>query len=327
MTEQLTQEAPPPAPPSPFETEEFRQAASLPLMTVEPWGPVPAFNRPEYVRWATKHAIDIHLVMNHNARVKLVANYLPEARVIVDLGGAAGSIYAMGYPYKFDRLINVDLPPVDRHDMYRNLKMDDVQTPNGPISTLLTSMDDLHDIPSCSVDLVWSGQSMEHITEEQGRRVCGEVLRILKPGGQFCLDTPNGLMTEIHLAGSAPFIHPEHKIEYRPAHLQSLLRECGFTIVEALGVCEMIRTKRQGSIDYRDFYASAGVNTNVDGSYIQYYRCVPTRDVPAIVPPAPAAPVEAVQPPAPEVIAEPAQPTPPPPRSRWERVKDVFART
>ncbi len=320
------QEAPAqaPAPLSPYESAEFRRAANLPLMTVEPWGMIPAFNRPDYVRWATAHAIDIHLVMIHNARIKLIATYLPEAKVIVDLGGAAGSIYGMGYPYKFDRLIVVDLPPDDRHDMYRDLKMADVQTPNGPISTLLTSMDDLRAIPSGSVDLVWSGQSMEHITEEQGRRVCSEVLRILRPGGQFCLDTPNGILTEIHLAGSAPFIHPEHKIEYRPAHLQQVLRDGGFTIVEALGVCEMIRTKRQGSIDYRDFYASSGVNTNVDDSYIQYYRCVPTRDVPAIPPPAP--PVEAVQP-SPDVIPEPAQPTPPPPRSRWERVKDVFART
>ena len=312
------QEAPAPAP-SPFATEEFRSCGTRPMIVVEPWGPVPAFNRPDYVRWASAHAIDIHLVMIHNARVKLVGNYLPEAKVIVDLGGAAGSIYGMGYPYKFDRLIVVDLPPDDRHDMYRDLKMADVQTPNGPISTLLTSMDDLHAIPSGSVDLVWSGQSMEHITEEQGRRVCAEVLRILRPGGQFCLDTPNGILTEIHLAGSAPFIHPEHKIEYRPAHLQQVLRDGGFTIVEALGVCEMIRTKRQNSIDYRDFYASSGVNTNVDGSYIQYYRCVPTRDLP------PSVPVAAVHPSA-DVVPEPAQPTPPPPRTRWAKLKDVFVR-
>ncbi len=318
------QEAPALAPPSIYETAEFRLAAGLPLLSVEPWGLIPAFNRPEYVRWARAHTIDIHLVMIHNARIKLVATYLPEAKVIVDLGGAAGSIYGMGYPYKFDRLIVVDLPPDDRHDMYRDLKMADVQTPNGPISTLLTSMDDLRAIPSGSVDLVWSGQSMEHITEEQGRRVCAEVLRILRPGGQFCMDTPNGLMTEIHLAGSAPFIHPEHKIEYRPAHLQGLIRESGFTIVEALGVCEMIKTKRRGWIDYDDFYTSSGVNTNVDDSYIQYYRCIPTRDVPPPEPPPP--PVETTEP-TPDVIPEPAQPTPPPPRSRWAKLKNVFART
>lgn len=307
---------------SPFETEEFRRCATRPMWAIEPWGPIPAFNRPDYVRWAAAHAIDIHLVMGHNARAKLIAAYLPEGKVIVDLGGAAGSIYEMGYPYKFDKLIVVDLPPENRHDMYRDWGQPDMVTPNGPIYNLFTSMDDLHAIPDASVDFVWSGQSMEHITEEQGRRVCGEVLRILRPGGQFCLDTPNGLMTRIHLAGSAPFIHPEHKIEYEPAHLQRLLIEEGFTIVEALGVCEMIKTKRQGSIDYRDFYASSGVNTNVDGSYIQYYRCVPTRDVPQ---PESPAPVEAVQP-YPDVIPEPAQPTPPPPRSRWAKLKDAFAR-
>ena len=261
---------------------DYGRWAETPLMVFDDGaGLVPGFNQPEYVRWAAAHAIDIHLVMVHNARAKLIAAYLPEGRVIVDLGGAAGSIYDLGDPLqKFDRLIVVDLPPEARHDIYRDLEMTDVETPGGPISTLLTSMDDLRAIPDGSVDLVWSGQSMEHITEAQGDRVCAEVLRVLKPGGQFCLDTPNRLLTEIHLDGWLPFIHPEHKVEYYPDQLQAKLRANGFTIVEALGVCEMIRTRRQGAIDYRDFYAGSGVNTNVDGSYVQYYRCVPTRDLP-----------------------------------------------
>jgi SAM-dependent methyltransferase len=261
------------------ESDDYDRWASVPLMAFEPGvGLVPGFNRPDYVRWAATNASDIHLLMIHNARCNLVATYLPEAAVIVDLGGAAGSIYEMGYPHAFERLTVVDLPPQDRHDMYRDWGQPERITPNGPIYNLYTSMDDLRAIPDASVDLVWSGQSMEHITEEQGDRVCAEVLRILKPGGQFCLDTPNRLMTQIHLAGSAPFIHPEHKVEYTPRQLRRKLRRNGFTVREALGVCEMIRTKRRRWIDYRDFSASASVNTNVAGSYIQYYRCVPTRD-------------------------------------------------
>jgi SAM-dependent methyltransferase len=258
---------------------DYDRWAAVPLVVYEPGvGLVPGFNRPEYVRWAAENAADMHLLMIHNARCKLVATCLPEARVIVDLGGAAGSIYEMGYPYAFDKLIVVDLPPEDRHDMYRDWGQPERVTPNGPIYNLATSMDDLRAIPDASVDLVWSGQSLEHITEEQGDRVCAEVLRVLRPGGQFCLDTPNRLMTRIHLAGSAPFIHPEHKVEYTPRQLRRKLHGNGFRVVEALGVCEMIRTKRQRSIDYRDFYASASVNTNVAGSYVQYYRCIRTGD-------------------------------------------------
>jgi SAM-dependent methyltransferase len=230
-------------------------------------------NEPDYVRWAVANAIDVHLFMIHNARVKLVATQLPPAEIIVDLGGAAGSIYAMGYPYAFTKLIIVDLPPQDRHEMYRDLKLADVKTPKGPISTLLTSMTDLSAIPPHSVDLVWSGQSIEHITEEEADQVYAEVRRVLRKDGHFCLDTPNRLMTEIHI-GTPDWIHPEHKIEYYPEHLQQNLRAAGFKIVDQLGLVEMINTRRQGYIDYRDFYVGSGLNTNLAGSYIQYYDCV-----------------------------------------------------
>jgi SAM-dependent methyltransferase len=232
-------------------------------------------NEPDYVRWAVANAIDIHLFMIHNARVKLVATQLPPAEIIVDLGGGAGSIYAMGYPYAFTKLIIVDLPPQDRHEMYRDLKLADFKTPKGPISTLLTSMTDLSAIPSGSVDLVWAGQSVEHITREQAGKMYAEVIRILKQGGHFCLDTPNRLMTEIHI-GTPEWIHPEHKIEYYPCQLQKDLQDAGFTIIDQLGIVEMINTRRLGRIDYRDFYTSSGLNTNLDGSYIQYYKSVVT---------------------------------------------------
>jgi len=230
-------------------------------------------NRPETVRWSVEHAMDIHLLMTHHARVKLVSTRLPEAEVIVDLGAAAGSIYAMGYPHVFKKLIAVDLPPADRIDMYRNLELPEVLTPNGPIQPLLRNMSDLEPIASASVDLVWSGQSIEHITEEEAEKVYAEVRRILTPDGHFCLDTPNRLMTEIHI-GTSDWIHPEHKIEYYPDHLQRNLRNAGFTIVDQLGLVEMINTRRQGHIDYRDFYANSGLSSNLEGCYIQYYDCV-----------------------------------------------------
>ena len=204
----------------------------------------------------------------------VLSSCLPAAKVIVDLGGAASSIYEMGYPYEFDMITNVDLPPDDRHDMYRDLPDNNRITPQGPIRTLLTNMTDLGAIESGSVDLVWSGQSIEHITEADSKLVYAEVLRILKPGGSFCLDTPNRALTEIHI-GNDDWIHPEHKIEYYPAHLQRNLTRAGFEIVDKLGLIEMVNTKRLGRIDYRDFYLSAGINSFPELSYIQYYHCRP----------------------------------------------------
>ena|SRR5438477_5183110 len=233
-------------------------------------------NNPDYVRWAVANAPEIHLCMLHNARVKLVATQLPPAKIIVDLGGAAGSIYGMGYPHDFDKLIVVDLPPDNRHAIYRDLILSDVQTPQGPISTLLTNMTDLGAIPSASVDLVWSGQSIEHVTPAEAEQVYREVLRILKPGGHFCLDTPNRLITALHV-GTEDWIHPEHKVEYNPEQLQRNLRTAGFVIVDQVGVVEMLNTKRLGRIDYRDFYVGSGLSSNLIDSYIQYYCCVPAK--------------------------------------------------
>jgi SAM-dependent methyltransferase len=235
-------------------------------------------NEPAYVRWAAANAADIHLYMIHNARVKLVATQLPQADVIVDLGGAAAPIYEMGYPYNFQKLIVVDLPPDHRHEMYRGLELKDRDTPQGPIYTLLSSMTDLTGIPSNSADLVWAGQSIEHITREEAKLMYKEVIRILKREGHFCLDTPNRLLTAIHVAGPQ-WIHPEHKIEYYPSELKADLWSAGFTITDQLGVVEMINTRRAGSIDYRDFYIGSGVNTNLEGSYVQYYNCMVTERV------------------------------------------------
>jgi SAM-dependent methyltransferase len=229
-------------------------------------------NQPDFARWNATHADKVHGLLIHNARVKLISTVLPEADVIVDLGGANGSIYEMGYPHDFDQLIIVDLPPEDRCEMYRDLPSLSCMTPQGPIHTLLSGMTDLSSIPSASVDLVWSGESIEHITEEDSKLVYAEVKRILKPEGYFCLDTPNRLMTELHI-GTPEWIHPEHKIEYYPEHLQRNLREAGFDIMEQLGVVEMVNTSRTGKIDYRDFYVGAGLSLSLERSYIQFYRC------------------------------------------------------
>ena len=62
-----------------------------------------------------------------------------------------------------------------------------------------------------SFDLVYSGQSIEHVSEAQGEQVAREAFRVLAPGGWFCLDTPNGPVWR--LRSDEPMNH-DHKIEY-----------------------------------------------------------------------------------------------------------------
>jgi len=225
----------------------------------------------EYTRGCLEQALPLHLLFIHAARLKLTSTMLPNAETIVDLGGANGNLYDMGYPHPFRELIAVDLPNDERCEMYRGIKMENRVLSHGKISVLYSNMTDLSAIPSDSVDLVWMGQAVEHITEEESFAVYREVRRVLHPGAYFCLDTPNRNLTEVHTGGG--LIHPEHKLEYRPAHLKANLTGAGFTIVEELGLCEMVRSWHSKSFEYTDFLTGSGINTNVEGSYIQYYCC------------------------------------------------------
>jgi predicted SAM-dependent methyltransferase len=223
-----------------------------------------------YQRRFLDEAIQIHLYLIHTARVRLVSCLLPAARMIVDIGGANGTLYDMGYPNDFDELIVVDLPPQERCEMYRNLKLESRKTERGPISVLYTNMTDLSAINSSSIDLVWMGQAIEHVSEAEAAKVYQESHRILRSNGWLCLDTPNRLITRIH---TPALIHPEHKIEYRPEHIQSNLTSAGFTIVDKWGLCEMPQTARTGTFHYEDFVLGSGISKNLEDSYIQYYGC------------------------------------------------------
>ena len=94
-------------------------------------------------------------------------------------------------------------------------------------------MVDLAPYPDASFDLVFSGQTIEHITEAEAEKMLSEVRRVLVPGGWFCLDTPNRRVTELQL-GADVLSNPDHKLEYTHEHLSRLLRDGGFEIVGSL---------------------------------------------------------------------------------------------
>src|SRR5437762_12946329 len=74
-----------------------------------------------------------------------------------------------------------------------------------------------------SFDLVWSGQSIEHVEIDAAEKMCREAFCVLQPGGYFCLDTPNRGITSIHTHDvGGGFIHPEHKDGYRVHELRAL---------------------------------------------------------------------------------------------------------
>ncbi|HWE66899.1 MAG TPA: methyltransferase domain-containing protein [Acidimicrobiales bacterium] len=204
--------------------------------------------------------VDVLLSM-HVSRSVFVAG-LPRARRILDLGGTHqgfpdGALVHLGYPYRFDRLVVVDLPVEERHEIYQGgSKGATVQSELGPVEFAFHSMVDLSPYDDASFDLVYSGQSIEHVTEADGDTVLREVFRVLAPGGWFCLDTPNGPAWRLR---SAELMNDDHKVEYGSAELQAKLETSGFVMVEAKGLNLMQRGVAAGRFDEAEASAHPGV--------------------------------------------------------------------
>lgn len=227
--------------------------------------------RADVVSERLKCAIDLHLFALHRARVAMIATLLPPARRILDLGGANAPLHECGYSHNFDVLTVVDLPPEMRHTEFANRIVKSEMTPMGLVQVLYADMTDLVGVDDGSVDLVWSGQSVEHISRTAARQMYAEIKRILAPGGVFALDTPNALLTRIH--SPEVFIHPDHKFEYAPQELTHDLESAGFVITRSFGLCEMPLTLDSGRFDYRDFLVGGGLSSDVSRCYIQYHEC------------------------------------------------------
>jgi SAM-dependent methyltransferase len=201
------------------------------------------------------------LLSMHVSRSEFVAG-LPRAARILDLGGthqgmADGALVHLGYPYPFERLVVVDLPVEQRHEIYRGGSEGAVvQSELGPVEFAFHSMTDLSNYGDGSFDLVYSGQSIEHVTESEGDTVVAEAFRVLAPGGWFCLDTPNGPVWRLR---SDELMNDDHKIEYGAQELRAKLEASGFEVTEAKGLNLMQRGVAAGVFDEAEASAYPGV--------------------------------------------------------------------
>jgi len=173
----------------------------------------------------------------HASRCEFIAG-LPPARRIVDLGGGhtldrRGALVVLGYPYEFDELVVVDLPPDERHPLYRSERFEGGDTDVGRVRYEYRSMTDLSFAADGSVDLVYSGQSIEHVSERDGDRVLAEVHRVLVPGGHLAVDTPNGRVCRLQ---QEELIDPDHEVEYTLDQLESKVVGAGFEVESVRGL-------------------------------------------------------------------------------------------
>ena len=201
---------------------------------------------------------------------------LPRADRILDIGGAAvgdpsGALTLMGYPYRFNELVIVDLPSEERHPLYQDeARPSSLESPQGRVTYRYHSMTDLSSYASGSFDLVYSGQSIEHVTRREADRVMSQVRRVLAPGGVLAIDTPNSRLTRLQTDN---FIDPDHKYEYSHREMSAMLRGHGFVIEQAMGINYGGGSIARGAFDAREVATKRGVFHEIDDCYLLSYLC------------------------------------------------------
>jgi ubiquinone/menaquinone biosynthesis C-methylase UbiE len=180
---------------------------------------------------------------HHEARMIWIKTRIPSAQDILDLGGSCtydkdGALIAMGYPHKCRKITIIDFPPDERvASSHSTLAEDKHIAKNGAqVEFVYDSFVNLAPYKDQSYDMIFAGQVIEHVTIEEAEHIFRECHRILKPGGKICLDTPNRIITRFI---TSDFIHPEHKIEYEPAHLERIANSAGFRTIEKGSISPM----------------------------------------------------------------------------------------
>ncbi len=201
---------------------------------------------------------------------------LPRARRVLDLGGTHqsnddGALVGLGYPYDFDEVVIVDLPPDDRHPIYRSGgRIEEKMTPKGMVRYRYHSMTDLSGFDDASFDLVYSGESIEHINESEADIVLDGVFRVLRPGGHLALDTPNARVTRLQ---QAELIDPDHKIEYTVAELVAKIEHAGLRVTEMKGLNYAGRCLADGRFSVESVASSPGIYDEAEECYLIACLC------------------------------------------------------
>jgi predicted SAM-dependent methyltransferase len=126
-------------------------------------------------------------------------------------------------------------------------------------------MTDLSGFDDDSFDLVYSGQSIEHVSEKEGDSVFEQVQRVLRPGGWFALDTPNGRVTRLQ---QDEFIDPDHEIEYTLDQLIDKADRAGLIVREVRGLNYAGDSLTAGRFDEAEVAGNTGIYAEAADCYI-----------------------------------------------------------
>ncbi|HVF38106.1 MAG TPA: methyltransferase domain-containing protein [Sphingomicrobium sp.] len=93
------------------------------------------------------------------------------------------------------------------------------------------SVSDMPEVPTRSVDLLFSGQNIEHLYRDDLHGFLKEANRVVRNGGYICLDSPNRSISQ-----DAGYTQPQHVLELTVAEAVTLVESAGFEIERVNGI-------------------------------------------------------------------------------------------
>jgi SAM-dependent methyltransferase len=119
---------------------------------------------------------------------------------------------------------------VERHIGVEYYSPEPEDLPAG-VEWIRNTVGDMSGVRTGEVDLVFSGQNLEHLSAEDVVAFLAEAHRVLRPGGHLVIDSPNRLVTARY-----GWSHPEHTIELTPSEAAELATLAGFDVRTVRGM-------------------------------------------------------------------------------------------
>lgn len=99
------------------------------------------------------------------------------------------------------------------------------------VTWIANSVSNMDGVPTGTVDILFSGQNVEHLYREDLIGFLREASRVVRPGGRICLDSPNRLITQ-----ESGYTHPQHTLELSAQEMIALLNAAGFFVESVQGI-------------------------------------------------------------------------------------------
>ena len=120
--------------------------------------------------------------------------------------------------------------PVDRHygvELY-SPKPHDLPA---YVTWIENSVADMHGVPTGSIDMLFSGQNIEHLYRDDFEGFLREANRVVAPEGYLCMDSPNRAVTQ-----ELGYVQPQHVLELTVDEACEIVAAAGFTVENTYGI-------------------------------------------------------------------------------------------